>query len=920
MGMLMKAAAELINNGYSEEAEQTARNGILSLPTATEEDYSDIHQAHLQILDLLIPSAPPDVQARLAAERRSLQALFDKRCAIIRITFEFVAGLQQGGNADQLSTAAIDAIQALPFEQTPNDTLLATEGLMKIAAISLAQAWFENRANEGIESAAILGELRKVSQALQQDGFDHALLMQAAGSIQKEPAKTAAARMSVSLGLFHVWGMGLLLRPDAGPALEPIRDRIFELSQQISAQDTGKESAAASSQQLTRSELILQDVTKGIQEGGVSMYLIQQTFAAINEMPQQTEADFQAQFETREKAIDLMMPHAEPEAAQNLAVMRTFFEKLQNSEALGEVTLDEFRLKLEVVLKELKQNLAAGEFPSVAVVRANLELSSFAMRLGDSDDKAGEEMTRFMMSFQKQMFSALQPYLPENSDNTFREVTGMMDMMGSALDTDLDDPAEAAVFERQFEEQGARLAQVVLAAQDESQIDAHPVSSLPHVRQFIALLPFFLERAFQTHGLGSTLGKTDKAESERLEDRIKRLTEPLKAAYSEEQVIRHQREGLRAAMLELRQFERRHYLTILHPALPTNSVTPDANSVFFSGTDSTSGLLLKACETIGMKISRKHGLQNQTHGRWQLMRRSGIAVFDYSAYDPKIADPPGEIRRSAKAEEKLLSAAGPTAMVAYETGWAYVLGMPLVIVARKGQKAPFDIELEPTYLEGDDHDVERLIEALQTAFYGPQEGIEGNCLADTFEQVGRLYGNADPQIKTLLASVTDVNDATRVQRILATVLDRIEGENSLLLCPAFPGSYPSGKKKSVFHITAFRDWSKGLQDETKLACKRAKLHYQIGYDRMTPDILRRIWNDICQASFVIADITNLNPNAVLELAMAQAVGRPTLILTRNKQPHTFFPAIQKVRTHYYDPDKGRPELATVIDAFLAGSE
>ena len=54
----------------------------------------------------------------------------------------------------------------------------------------------------------------------------------------------------------------------------------------------------------------------------------------------------------------------------------------------------------------------------------------------------------------------------------------------------------------------------------------------------------------------------------------------------------------------------------------------------------------------------------------------------------------------------------------------------------------------------------------------------------------------------------------------------------------------------------------------------------IGYERLDPDILGAIWRDIGSASFVVADITNLNPNAALELAIAQAMGRPTLVLSR----------------------------------------
>jgi len=173
-------------------------------------------------------------------------------------------------------------------------------------------------------------------------------------------------------------------------------------------------------------------------------------------------------------------------------------------------------------------------------------------------------------------------------------------------------------------------------------------------------------------------------------------------------------------------------------------------------------------------------------------------------------------------------------------------------------------------------------------------------------------------VRTLLSSLTDADDATRVRMVLAAVTERLEGENPLLVFPTFSGSYPPAERRRLFHVTAFRSWSEGLQQEVRAACARADVEYQIGSERLNPDIIRIIWKDICSASFVIADITNLNPNAVMELAMAQAVGRPTLILTQNAQPQTYLPAVQKVRTHFYDPDEGRGDLSALLDAFLAG--
>ena len=71
---------------------------------------------------------------------------------------------------------------------------------------------------------------------------------------------------------------------------------------------------------------------------------------------------------------------------------------------------------------------------------------------------------------------------------------------------------------------------------------------------------------------------------------------------------------------------------------------------------------------------------------------------------------------------------------------------------------------------------------------------------------------------------------------------------------------------------------------------------------------------------MVADITNLNPNAVFELAVAHALGKPTLIITQNAAPHAYLPAIEKIRTHYYDPLGDRKVLADLVEAFITSSQ
>lgn len=50
-----------------------------------------------------------------------------------------------------------------------------------------------------------------------------------------------------------------------------------------------------------------------------------------------------------------------------------------------------------------------------------------------------------------------------------------------------------------------------------------------------------------------------------------------------------------------------------------------------------------------------------------------------------------------------------------------------------------------------------------------------------------------------------------------------------------------------------------------------------------------MWDGICTADFVLTDITGLNPNVSIELGMAHALGRNTLVVENSKK------AVGKVR-------------------------
>ena len=66
-------------------------------------------------------------------------------------------------------------------------------------------------------------------------------------------------------------------------------------------------------------------------------------------------------------------------------------------------------------------------------------------------------------------------------------------------------------------------------------------------------------------------------------------------------------------------------------------------------------------------------------------------------------------------------------------------------------------------------------------------------------------------------------------------------------------------------------------------------------------VVRSIWDDICRASAVVVDLTGSNNNVCLELGLAQAIGRPVLLMTQDGLGDSLFPEIAKLRVSRYSP-------------------
>jgi len=492
-------------------------------------------------------------------------------------------------------------------------------------------------------------------------------------------------------------------------------------------------------------------------------------------------------------------------------------------------------------------------------------------------------------------------------------MAGMMSGLASAGEVDAADPVDIGSWTSDMSGHVGRVTRSATGL-------ALPgdLAEIAHLRQFMELFTSFGDRFFDP-ALWTGLVGNDDEERDRMSERLAAATKLLRFADTEAQFIHHQRGALRRVAMEFREFERRHNLMLAYPDYPTARITPDANAVFFSGSGAVEDLVLHACGILGMDLTPAQQAGTRTEGRWQQLRASGVAVFDHTAYDPGVMASMDATADPAAADSRLLEQAGAVASVAFETGWAHALGSAVLVVTTKGTPAPFDIDVETVALGADGRDADRVLAGLQAAIYGLQRGATHGGVDEVLRHARSRYAaSPDETVRAMLDRVSGSQAATAVRRTLGALVDRLPGQKPLLLVPAFPGVHQPDGPGHVFHATGFRDWARPCQDETRRACERAGIEYRIGFESLDPQILRSVWSDICSAAFVVADITHLNPNAVLELGIAAAVGRPTLILTRNRNVHACFPPVEKVRVHHYDPDRGTAQLSALLDTFLGG--
>ena len=810
---------------------------------------------------------------------------------------EVSARLVAGEDSAQLMAEAMAKLQTLDFE--PADESARIAATLAVQSLRAAHDWLLTDDATEDEGEPAPRTLRRIARSVASGAFDREAIVASAQSVRDGRLSLDGTLNGHALALMVLVGLALRANASALPGLDPAMALLLEAL---------TDAHAAGSTFLARCDAVVAELDSRLQTEGFSEYLLDQAVTGLKEHEPETDDDRQVLRSSLVRVFRIAEPHAPPEVAQSLAIAR---ESIEAQDAPPQPPLETAAVVAEAsaIVQRLRDGLAGGASVAPAVTRAMTELQAISARIDESDEAAFKAVMRLM----PEVVAIAVQYAPADKAVIAAEATDVMrELVAEDDDPISDDPVRKEIASQSLMREARRVGQLVTNDPYEQR------GASPLQRQFASLLRPLMERMAALPTLDQE-HERDRAEAKRIASRLEVAIQRLRAATTDEQWIEHLRGSLRRAAVDLRRFEHRHSLMVIEPSWSTAEIAFDPNAVFFSGEPTAYEAVDAACRLIGMDRPLAHGVQDPTSTRWNLLRRSAVAAFDFGGYDRSAADPPGELARSKERRAAVVRAAAPVARVAYECGWAFVLGSPIVTLTGQGQGLPFDIDIEPVPLQQDGDDAMRIALALQAAVLGVQREARSDDLALTIGRLRDLYG-ADAMAAPMLDSFERSRDGMHVQLGAAALLERDQRRGAMLTLPAFPPHYPrADRARTLFHVTAFRPWSKPCEESVRDACARAGFEYRIGYEHLDPDILRAIWQDIAGASFVVADLTNLNPNAALELAIAQALGRPTLVLSQTPDVPMHLPALAKIRVHdYTGTSAGRKELSQLVQR-LAGA-
>jgi hypothetical protein len=821
---------------------------------------------------------------------------------------EAVARIEAGEAVEAVIAGTVDAIAALPF--APEDEGERAPALIAVQALrtahDFARAPHDDTRTEAVDF--MVTTLRTVVAVQRMAGVSRSMVVHQLDFVRGQRVVVDAARGGHARALLVVLGSAILASPGSLPGLAPVLEALVE--ELVSLEATVADVAVAPLPFATRRDAMLRSFEAEAATAAVDDPMLHRWTAELQALLGEPGVDLEEHVATTDRFWAIVVAHSE-------GARRAMFERMRDSgRALLEggsapLDADDVDRALDAMRDRVTALVDAGEPLDVVGGEFGASLSEFMARAATSEALTEAGARAFVRRIPA-LLEALLPVVPEAQRQQMEDmhlaITQAFAPFGHG---EVGAPAESEALEA-----GGAIRRMRMLVDTATDYTPDALTGPPWHRQVVAALPALVVPDVVADRAAAPC---DAAEAEQLRRRFDVVRLRMQGAATEEQWIGQLRRGLRPWLVERRRFERRRHAMLVEPPYAPRDTDIDANLAHLCVAPALEPTLTEALAAIGMAPAAPFGVGDPTALRWHQLRRSAVAIVDWTAYDPARADPPGPLPDDRAARARIAAAAAPVARSAYEQGWALVLGTPVVTLARAGRALPFDVDVAPVALDGSDDDAMRVTLAVQGALLAEQREATGSETAPTLARLRALHARTPGAAATLDAVAAMPLDAMALVNAIDALSSSGTTGTTTLAFPAFPPAYPDpSAPPSVFHVTAFREWSRPCERALREACARAGVRYLIGHDRLDADILGAIWRDIATASLVVADVTHLNPNALLELGIAHAIGRPTVVLSRTPDVPVHVPALARVRVHDYDADPaGLDALGALLDRHLA---
>lgn len=358
---------------------------------------------------------------------------------------------------------------------------------------------------------------------------------------------------------------------------------------------------------------------------------------------------------------------------------------------------------------------------------------------------------------------------------------------------------------------------------------------------------------------------------------------------------------LRALAERVRNFTVRKHLLLARPIWGNPQVAWSANTVFFTGRSEIRALLAESCVELRMVLTSPPTSMESEAGNFFQIVHSNVCVFDMAAQ-------PGPEQ----------------AAVAYSLGIAWAMGKPMVVLNESQMRLPFDVNVPAVLLCGGD--IERrntLKDAVMRACYQVQTSASDENLDTLINELEAQFGHLrnKAEIGQSLAIIQAQHDRPDWS-VVATITQQLirfsrEEDTIMLFHPRFPVTKRPTSEKRLFHIMPFScTWSNDIMEAASAACG-TKVSYIRGDQVVDQKIINSIWDEICQASHILVDLTGFNSNVALELGIAHCMGKPICVTAQHDNNFQLFSEIKALRIFPYKLND-LPTYMRIIEEFISG--